>query len=222
MDAKSFLLNKFVLFGIISIVLHLTFNKKYTMAFTLEIGKQAPDFTLPATDGKTYSLHAFNDRFLVIFFTCNHCPYVIGSDEITRQTAESFAEKGVRFIGINSNSPNTYPEDDFPHMEERMRIYRFPWLYLHDETQQVALAYGALRTPHFYLFDEERRLVYTGRGVDSPRDVSKMTVNDLERALNELTSGEAISVPVTNPIGCNVKWDGKEKHWMPADACDLI
>jgi peroxiredoxin len=191
------------------------------MSFTLQIGDSAPEFKLPATDGNTYSLSEFTEEFLVVFFTCNHCPYVIQSDEITRSTAEKYLSGGVRFVGINSNSANTYEEDDFPHMVERMKEHKFPWLYLHDESQQVALAYGALRTPHFYVLDKERKLVYTGRGVDQPRDPSRITVNDLDRALEELTSGKTISVPLTNPIGCNVKWEGKEKHWMPADACDL-
>jgi len=193
------------------------------MSFTLEIGEQAIPFNLPATDGKNYRLEDFQDsRYLVVFFTCNHCPYVIGSDEVTRQTVLKFKDKGVRFVAINSNSKNTYAEDDFPHMVKRMEEFDFPWVYLYDESQEIALAYGALRTPHFYVFDSNRKLVYTGRAVDSPRDTSKMTVNDLERALEELTSGKAISVPVTNPIGCNVKWDGKDRHWMPADACDLV
>jgi len=193
------------------------------MAFTLETGSKAPDFNLPATDGNTYSLDSFKDsKYLVIFFTCNHCPYVIGSDEVTRETAEKFKPFGVEFAGINSNSKNTYIEDDFPHMVARMKEYNFPWKYLYDESQEVALAYGALRTPHFYVFNEDRKLVYTGRGVDNPREISKMTVNDLERALEELISGKPISVPLTNPIGCNVKWDGKDRHWMPADACDLV
>jgi peroxiredoxin len=191
------------------------------MAFTLQIGNAAPEFTLPATDGKTYSLTDFNEDFLVVFFTCNHCPYVINSDEITRSTVEKFTPKGVKFVGINSNSAGTYQEDDFPHMVNRMKEHRFPWLYLHDESQEIALAYGALRTPHFFVFDQERKLVYTGRGVDQPRDPSRITVNDLERALDELISGKPVSVALTNPIGCNVKWDGKDKHWMPADACDL-
>jgi peroxiredoxin len=193
------------------------------MAFTLEPGTRAKDFNLPATDGNLYSLDSFKDsKYLVVFFTCNHCPYVIGSDEVTRKTVERFKPMGVEFVGINSNSKNTYPEDDFPHMIERMKEHNFPWKYLYDESQEVALAYGALRTPHFYVFDEQRKLVYTGRGVDSPRDTSKMLVNDLERTLEEITSGNPISVPVTNPIGCNVKWDGKDRHWMPADACDLV
>jgi peroxiredoxin len=191
------------------------------MAFTLQIGDSAPDFKLPATDGGTYSLSDFTDDYLVVFFTCNHCPYVIQSDEITRSTAEKYISKGVRFVGINSNSANTYEEDDFPHMVQRMKEHKFPWLYLHDESQEVALEYGALRTPHFYVFNKERKLIYVGRGVDQPRDPSRITVNDLDRALEEATSGHAVTVPLTNPIGCNVKWEGKDKHWMPADACDL-
>jgi hypothetical protein len=107
-------------------------------------------------------------------------------------------------------------------MVERMEQNKFPWIYLYDKSQDVARKYGALRTPHFFVFDKERKLVYTGRGVDSPRDTSKMTVNDLEIALGELTSGKQISVSVTNPIGCNIKWDGKDAHWMPPDACDLV
>jgi len=193
------------------------------MAFTLQVGESAPDFQLPATDGKTYGLADFQDaKVLVIFFTCNHCPYVTGSDEVTRQTAEKFAPQGVRFVGINSNSKNTYPEDDFDHMVKRMNEFKFPWIYLRDRSQDIARAYGALRTPHFYVFDQDRKLVYTGRGVDNPRDTSKMTVNDLERALKEHLAGKPVSVQLTNPIGCNVKWDGMDAHWMPAEACDLV
>ena len=193
------------------------------MSFTLQIGQSAPDFRLPATDGKTYALADFAaDPVLVVFFTCNHCPYVTGSDEVTRATVHKFAPRGVRFVAINSNSKHTYAEDDFPHMVERMRVHQFPWLYLHDESQEIARAYGALKTPHFYVFDRARKLIYTGRAVDSPRDASRVQVNDFERALAEHLDGQPVSVPLTNPIGCNVKWEGKDKHWMPAEACDLV
>ena len=181
---------------------------------------RAPDFQLPATDGRSYQLSDFTADTLVVFFTCNHCPYVVGSDEVTRATALKFND--VQFVAINSNSKNTYEEDSFPNMVKRMAQHNFPWTYLHDELQQVALSYGALRTPHFFVFDSERKLIYTGRAVDSPRDASKITVNDLERALEEHLSGKPISIPMTNPIGCNVKWDGQDKHWMPGDACDLV
>ena len=193
------------------------------MSYTLKIGTKAPAFSLKATDGNTYSLGDFSkSKILVVFFTCNHCPYVLGSDEVTRQTALKYASKGVRFVAINSNSPNTYSEDDFEHMVKRMQQYNFPWVYLYDETQEIALKYGALRTPHFYVFDGDRKLVYTGRGLDNPKDPSRSLMNNLDQALDELTSGSDISVKVTNPIGCNVKWEGKDAHWMPPEACDLV
>jgi peroxiredoxin len=193
------------------------------MSFTLQPGQMVIDFDLPATDGKNYSPAAFAGyKYLVIFFTCNHCPYVIGSDEVTRDTAEKYLKRGVGFAGINSNSENTYSEDSFPNMVSRMEKEKFPWIYLYDKDQSVAKAYGALRTPHFFVFDEERKLVYTGRGVDSPRDVSRMTINNLDTALDELTSGKQVSTPVTNPIGCNIKWEGRDAHWMPPEACDLV
>lgn len=191
--------------------------------FTLELGTAAPTFRLPATDGKTYALSDFGPaKVLVIIFTCNHCPFVTGSDEVTRQTAKRFAPQGARFVGINSNSVKTNATDSFPLMVERMKQQAFPWTYLRDESQDVARAYGALRTPHFYVFDAKRKLVYTGRGVDNPREVAKMTVNDLANALEDHFAGRPVRQPKTNPIGCNVKWDGKDQHWMPAEACDLV
>ncbi|MFW5750697.1 MAG: thioredoxin family protein [Planctomycetota bacterium] len=193
------------------------------MSFTLQLGQPAPDFALPDTHGTVRTLADFADApILVVFFTCNHCPFVTGSDEVTRASAERFAADGARFVGINANSPNTYREDDYDHMVARMREHDFPWVYLHDASQDVARAYGALRTPHFFVFDHDRRLVYCGRGVDSPRDANRITVNDLDNALADLTAGRTVRTPLTNPIGCNVKWEGKDAHWMPADACDLV
>ena len=87
------------------------------MAFTLPLGAQAPDFSLPATDSKTYSLSDFRDApVLVVFFTCNHCPFVKGSDEVTRHTAEKYAAQGVKFVGINANSEQTNPGESFDHI----------------------------------------------------------------------------------------------------------
>lgn len=193
------------------------------MAFTLQIGDQAPDFSLPATDGRTYSLADFAAaRVLVVFFTCNHCPFVVGSDESTRATAKRFRDHGVAFIGINSNSEVTHPTDDFAHMVERMEANRFPWVYARDKSQAVARAYGALRTPHFFVFDRKRRLIYTGRGLDNPRNARESRTHDLDRALEEHLGGRPVSIPLTNPIGCNVKWEGRDAHWMPPEACDLV
>lgn len=192
------------------------------MSFTLPIGSKAPDFNLLGTDGKNYGLSDFQTDYVVVFFTCNHCPYVINSDEITRKTVEKFQGQGVSFVAINSNSANTYEEDSYDNMIKRMDEHNFPWVYLHDATQEVARAYGALRTPHFFVFNQDRKLVYTGRAVDNPRIPKAITTFDLENALTELIDGKDITTPLTNPIGCNVKWDGKEAHWMPAEACDLV
>ena len=192
------------------------------MSFTLQLGQKAPEFNLISTSKEKVSISSFDSKFLVIFFTCNHCPYVTGSDEVTRQTANKFRDKDVSFIAINSNSANTYQEDSFENMVLRMEEYNFPWVYLHDADQEIALKYGALKTPHFYVFNEQRELIYTGRGVDSPLDANKIKINNLELVLDELTSNTLISIPITNPIGCSVKWEGKDSHWMPPEACDLV
>ncbi|MBN1686701.1 MAG: hypothetical protein JW852_08605 [Spirochaetales bacterium] len=115
---------------------------------------------------------------------------------MTRKTVEKYASKGVAFAGINANSRNTYVEDDFDHMVARMKEHKFPWKYLYDATQEVALG--------------------------NPKESHRATVNDLENALEEHLAGKEISVKLTNPIGCNVKCDGKDEHWMPLEACDLV
>ncbi len=193
------------------------------MPFTIPLHAKAPDFSLIGTDGKTYTLQSFAEApLLVIFFTCNHCPYVLASDETTRRVALKYLDKGVRFVAINSNTPDLYEEDDFDHMMKRMREKAFPWVYLADPTQDVARAYGALRTPHFYVFDAARHLVYCGRELEDPMHPERNTRNGLDEALKELVEGQAVSIPLTNPVGCTVKWKGHDAHWMPEEACDLV
>jgi len=192
------------------------------MPFTLPLKAKAPDFSLKGTDGKIYTLLSFADAsVLVIFFTCNHCPYVLASDETTRKTALKYKDKGVAFVAINSNTPDLYEEDSFKHMVEKMNQNKFPWVYLVDETQDIARAYGALRTPHFYVFDAKRHLVYCGRAVEDPMHPEQSSRNDLDEALKEIVNGKPVHIPLTNPIGCSVKWKGHDAHWMPEDACDI-
>ena len=193
------------------------------MAFTLELGKGPPDFNLPGVDGKHYSSASFKDaKVLVIMFTCNHCPYVIGSEDRMLAFYRDYAPKGVAMIGINSNETVGHPTDSFEHMKTHAAEKKFPWPYVRDDSQEVALAYGALRTPHYYVFDQERKLRYTGRMDDNPRNPGQEKTHELRDAVDDLLAGRAVRVPLTNPIGCNVKWSGKERHWMPADACDLV
>jgi len=193
------------------------------MAFTLDIGDAAPDFDLPGVDGKHYSLDRFADaKLLVVVFTCNHCPYVVGSEDRMNAFYADYAPKGVAMIAINSNETEGHPTDDFEHMVERARDKGFQFPYVRDESQEVALSYGALRTPHFYVFDEQRKLRYTGRMDDNPREESKAATHELCDAVDALLEGREVPTPMTNPIGCNVKWQGKDAHWMPPEACDLV
>ncbi len=193
------------------------------MPFTLEPGADAPDFDLPGVDGKRYSLASFAEaKILVVVFSCNHCPAVSGSQGRMIQLHKDYRPKGVEMVAINSNEDKNHPDDSFEKMQQRAREMGFEFAYLRDESQSVAKAYGALRTPHFYAFDRQRRLRYTGRMDDNPFDETKATRNDLRNALDAMLVGEKPPVELTNPLGCNVKWVDKDAHWMPPDACDLV
>ena len=193
------------------------------MAFTLELGAKAPDFRLPGVDGKEYGLENFKDaKVLIVVFSCNHCPAAIGSQDRMIRLCRDYGPKGVAMVVISSNEDQGHPQDSFEHMKERAREKGFPFPYLRDAAQTAARAYGALRTPHFYVFDQDRCLRYTGRLDDNPYDAAKATKHDLCNALDALLVGKKPPVEATNPIGCNVKWAGKPEHWMPPEACDLV
>lgn len=193
------------------------------MAFTLQIGDRAPTFSLCGADGDSHNLNDYSDaKILIIVFSCNHCPYVVGSEDRMKQLYEEYKPKGVEMVAINSNETENHPDDSFENMVLRVDEENLPWPYLRDETQEVARAYGALRTPHFFVFDEDRTLQYTGRMDDNPREPGKQTTHELRDALDALLEGKTPPVQVTNPIGCNVKWKNREEHWMPPEACDLV
>ncbi len=193
------------------------------MSFTLQIGETAPDFSLPGVDGKTCALADFADaKALVIVFSCNHCPYVIGAEDRMIDFHETYAPRGVAFMAINSNETDNHPTDSLDHMKQHAREKGFKFPYLRDETQDVAKRYGALRTPHFYLFDAERKLRYTGRMDDNPREPGKETTHELVDAVDAVLAGRDVETPLTNPMGCNVKWWRQDAHWMPPEACDLV
>ena len=193
------------------------------MAFTLQIGQGAPDFDLPGVDGKNYSPASFRDaKLLIVVFSCNHCPYVIGSEERMIKFYNDYKPRGVEMIAINSNETVGHPTDSFEHMVAHAKEKKLPFKYVRDDSQEVALAYGALRTPHYYVFDQERKLRYTGRMDDNPRNPGQEKTHELRDAVDALLAGRKPPVELTNPIGCNVKWQGKERHWMPPEACDLV
>ena len=193
------------------------------MAFTLELGQPAPHFDLPGVDGSNHSLASFADaKILIVVFSCNHCPFVIGSEDRMNELHADYAPQGVAMVAINSNETEGHPTDSFDHMVERAKEKGFQFPYVRDESQQVALAYGALRTPHYYVFDAERKLRYTGRMDDNPRQAGEETTRELRDALDALLIGDEPPVALTNPIGCNVKWKDQDAHWMPPEACDLV
>lgn len=193
------------------------------MSFTLQIGQPAPDFDLLGTDGKRYSLASFAaSPILIVLFSCNHCPYVVNSLERMKKLHAAYAPRGVAMIAINSNSTENHPDDSFEHMNTHAAQNGLPWVYVRDESQSIARAYGALRTPHFYVFDKDRKLRYTGRMDDNPRNPGQEKSHEVRDALDALLAGQTPAIAVTNPIGCNVKWAGRPEKWMPPEACDLI
>jgi peroxiredoxin len=174
----------------------------------MKTGTAAPDFqNLPGVDGKTYSLKDFSaDAVLVVIFSCNHCPYVQAYEDRLMALQREFAGKGVRFVAINSNDATSHPDDSFDNMVRRAKERQFNFLYLRDESQIVARAFGATHTPHLFVFDRERRLRYTGRVDDNWQDPSKVTKLPLHDALSALTSGQTPPEAETFAIGCTIKW----------------
>jgi peroxiredoxin len=198
------------------------------MAFTLQVGQVAPDFNLPGTDGRNHSLatDAKDAKVAVVVFSCNHCPYVVGSEDRMIAFARKYQPRGVAMIAINSNETENHPTDSFEHMVQRAKEKKFPFAYVRDESQDVARAYGALRTPHYYAFAKDAggrwTLRYTGRMDDNPRNPGAETTHELADAVESLLADRDIPIPLTNPIGCNVKWKGQAEKWMPPEACDLV
>lgn len=192
------------------------------MSFTLPTAAKAPDFDLPGHDGRNHGLKDVKGpKGTLIFFTCNHCPYVVGSEDRMVALLDALKPKSVAMVAIHSNETKDHPTDGFDHVKQRMVEKGFGWLSLRDESQLVARTYGAERTPHYFLFGADDRLVYSGRMDNSPRDASKAQTHELRDAVEDMLAGRPARLDRTDSIGCNVKWWDKDKHWMPAEACDL-
>ncbi|MFH1545806.1 MAG: thioredoxin family protein [Patescibacteria group bacterium] len=164
----------------------------------------APDFHLPAADGKNYSLADFADaKILAVIFICNHCPYVKAVLPRLNRLAEDFRERGVAFVGINSNDSTDYPEDSF----EKMKEVEINFPYLHDESQEVATKYHAVCTPDIFVFDANRKLAYHGRLDDDWQEEEKVSREELKEALEKILVGETIPREEQIPsMGCSIKW----------------
>jgi peroxiredoxin len=164
----------------------------------------AKDFTLPGSDGKTYSFADFAAaKVLVVIFMCNHCPYVLAVLERLNSLAADFAERGVQFIGINSNDSTDYPADSF----EKMKDLGTQFPYLHDESQEIATKYHAVCTPDIFVYDGNRQLKYHGRIDDNWQEPEKVQKEELKVALEKILASEEIPREEQNPaMGCSIKW----------------
>ena len=190
-----------------------------TPSTMLPLGTRAPDFRLPATDGSFVSRDDFTGApALVVMFICNHCPYVKHIREGLAEVAAEYMRKGVRFVAINSNDVEKYPDDSPAKMAEEAAAANYPFPYLFDEDQSVAKAYRAACTPDIYIFDENLELEYRGQ-FDGSRPGSDVPVTgyDLSAALDAVLDGRPPSEDQVPSIGCNIKWKpGNEPDYFGA------
>jgi thiol-disulfide isomerase/thioredoxin len=189
---------------------------------TLEIGSPAPDFNLPGVDGKFYSLADFKEaKALVIVFTCNHCPTAQAYEDRVKAVAAEYRSRGVALVAISPNSPlgllyeelgYTDLNDDYEAMQQRAKNKQFDFPYLYDgDTQETSLQYGPVATPHAFVFDAQRKLVYQGR-LDAIEKPGTGNAEDLRAALDAVLSGTPVANPVTKTFGCSTKWGWKLEY----------
>jgi peroxiredoxin len=170
----------------------------------IELGGQAPDFTLPDTEGKHHSL-SDGAQATAVVFTCNHCPYALAWHERLMDVAREYGERGARFLFISPNDAERYPADSYDAMKERVAKEDWPAPYLYDETQEVARGFGAKTTPDVFLLDSELNLSYRGAPDADYRDASENAAW-LRDALDAVLEGRAPDPAETEPVGCSVKW----------------
>jgi len=172
---------------------------------TLTIGQAAPDFTLPDTHGDPTPLG--DAPLTVVVFTCNHCPYALAWHERIQDVARDYEADGVRLLQISSNDAGRYPRDSYEAMKARVDAGDFAGPYLYDESQEVARAWGATATPHVFVLDADRRVIYQGAPDPDYTDES-LRARWLREALDDVLAGRAVQKPNTEAVGCSIKWRG--------------
>lgn len=180
------------------------------------LGTDAPNFNLPDPQDNMYSLDDFKDSTaLLVIFMCNHCPFVVHMKGYLPKLIKEYQDRGVAVVGINSNDVVNYPDDHPNRMAKDIDEYGYTFPYLYDETQEIAKAYGAACTPDFFLFDNERKLVYRGQLDNSrPGNNKPLTGIDLRAAIDALLDGKPMSEKQYPSSGCNIKWKaGNEPNY---------
>lgn len=174
----------------------------------MPLGTPAPDFSLPDPSGRRWSRDDFVAApGLLVMFICNHCPYVRHVREPLAALTRRWMEQGLAVVAVQSNDWEAYPDDSPERMAQEIEEVGYTFPYLVDESQDVARAYGAACTPDFFLFDEDRRLVYRGQLDDSrPGSDLPVTGADLGRAIADLLAGEPVDDRQLPSLGCSIKW----------------
>jgi peroxiredoxin len=174
----------------------------------LALGTAAPAFTLPSTTGEIVTLNDFSEAsLLLVAFICNHCPFVKHVREELTCLGRDYQPRGVAMVAISSNDVDAFPADSMEKMAEEVVEAGYTFPYLLDESQQVAKAYDAACTPDFFLFDEDRQLVYRGQLDDSrPGNNIPVTGADLRAALDAALAGQPVPGLQKPSMGCNIKW----------------
>ena len=219
------MINRYVFFGLMFFLLQTSFVSSPVPADeykTLEIGASAPEFKLPGIDGKTYTLASFADaKILAIVFTCNHCPTAQAYEERIIQLTNDYKDKKVAVVAISPNDPKsvnlnelgyTDLSDSFEEMKIRAKEKKYNFPYLYDgETQSISKKYGPVATPHIFIFDKNRKLVYQGRIDDVENPAKKPNTTDARNAIEAVIAGKAVPTATTKVFGCSVKWAEKKE-----------
>lgn len=171
------------------------------------VGDTAADFNLKNVDGNMYSLAGIaNAKGYIVVFTCNACPYAQAYEDRIIALHKKYAPLGFPVVAINPNDKNVQPADSFDKMKERAKAKKYDFLYLYDETQQVAMAFGASRTPHVFVLDGNRTVRYIGAIDDNSEEPDQVKEKYVENAVEALRAGKEVSVKETKAIGCSIKW----------------
>ena len=172
-----------------------------------DFGWKAADFSLPGTDGKTYTLgDVQGPNGTLIMFICNHCPYVKTAFDRLVQIGHDLADLGIGVVAISANDADDYPADSFENMKTVAQTQGFPFPYLYDEPQTTAKAYGAACTPDFFGLNAAGELQYRGRLDADGRNPKPGTRRDLYEAMKQIADsgkGPADQIP---SMGCSIKW----------------
>jgi len=181
-----------------------------TMAATpppATLGTAAPEFRLPATDGRTYAFADVAGKHgTVIVFLCNHCPYVKAVIDRMVADARTLLGEGIGFAAICSNDAKSYPEDSFANMQRFANTHGFPFPYLQDEDQSAARSYGAVCTPDFFGYDAARNLRYRGRLDEGRVNAPTAARRELVEAMRSIASTGVAPAPQFASMGCSIKW----------------